>query len=290
MGPTVLVRPGWWRLGLVLVALGQAVTPAAAPNRPPELSQVGKPGELEAARILEQFRQAGIAGSFYLTIELRSLPRRGEERVFPGRLWGGREASGPVFRLEIEDSQGGARRLILKNGVEGGVWRWAGSRVEQVAPAAAVAPLFPGVEVSAFDLQMPFLYWPEAQLEKLARAFGRPAYSYLFKAPPGFLEQGGNFAAARAYLDTQFNALMQTELVAANGGVLKTFYLVILKKVGEQYVPRQADYRNELTRDKTRFQVTGAALNLPVPAGAFAPASLAEPWAPPAAALILPVE
>ncbi len=290
MGPTVLVRPGWWRLGLVLAAFGQAGIFAAAPNRPPELSQVGKPGELEAARILEQFRQAGIAGSFYLTIELRSLPRRGEERVFPGRLWGGREASGPVFRLEIEDSQGGARRLILKNGVEGGVWRWAGSRVEQVAPAAAVAPLFPGVEVSAFDLQMPFLYWPEAQLEKLARAFGRPAYSYLFKAPPGFLEQGGNFAAARAYLDTQFNALMQTELVAANGGVLKTFYLVSLKKVGEQYVPRQADYRNELTRDKTRFQVTGAALNLPVPAGAFAPASLAEPWAPPAAALILPVE
>jgi hypothetical protein len=263
---------------------------AAAPNRPPELAQVGRPGEIEAARILEQFRQAGLAGSFYLAIELRSLPRRGEERVFPGRLWGGREASGPAFRLEIEDGQGGVHRLILRNGVEGGVWRWAGGAVEPLAPAAAVAPLFPGVEVSPFDLQMPFLYWPEAQLEKLARAFGRPAYSYLFKAPAGFLEQGGGFAAARAYLDTQFNALMQTELVAANGGVLKTFYLVSLKKVGEQYVPRQADYRNERTRDKTRFQVTGAALNLPLPAGAFAPASLAEPWAPPAAALVLPVE
>ena len=251
---------------------------------------MGKPDDVEAARILEQFLQAGIAGSFYLAIELRALPRRGEERVFPGRLWGGREASGPVFRLEIEDGQGGSRRLILRNGVEGGVWRWAGSQVEQVAAAAAIAPLFPGVEVSAFDLQMPFLYWPEAQLEKLARAFGRPAYSYLFKAPPAFLEQGGGFAAARAYLDTQFNALMQTELVAANGGVLKTFYLVSLKKVGEQYVPRQADYRNEVTRDKTRFQVTGAALNLSVPAGAFVPASLAEAWTPPAAALILPVE
>jgi hypothetical protein len=290
MGGTLLVRPKWWRLGAVIAGLSLAALPAAVPNRPPELSQVGKPGELEAARILEQFRQAGIAGSFYLAIELRSLPRRGEERIFPGRLWGGREASGPVFRLEVEDGQGGSRRLILRNGVEGGVWRWAGSQVEQVAPAGAVAPLFPGVEVSAFDLQMPFLYWPEAQLEKLARAFGRPAYSYLFKSPPGFLAQGGGFAAARAYLDTQFNALMQTELVAANGSVLKTFYLVSLKKVGEQYVPRQADYRNEVTRDKTRFQVTGAALNLSVPAGAFAPASLAEAWAPPAAALILPVE
>jgi hypothetical protein len=177
MGPTVLVRPGWWRLGLVLAALGQAVMPAAAPNRPPELSQVGKPGELEAARILEQFRQAGIAGSFYLAIELRSLPRRGEERVFPGRLWGGREASGPVFRLEIEDNQGGSRRLILKNGVEGGVWRWAGSRVEQVAPAESVSPLFPGVEVSAFDLQMPFLADPPIPI------FSRPR--------PAFWSKGG---------------------------------------------------------------------------------------------------
>ena len=290
MVSTVLVRPAGWRLGLVLLIAGLDRLPAAAPNRPPELSQVGKPGDLEAARILEQFRQAGIAGSFYLAIELRSLPRRGEERVFPGRLWGGREAGGSVFRLELEDGQGGTHRLILRNGVEGGVWRWSAGRVEQVVPAASVAPLFPGVEVSAFDLQMPFLYWPEAQLEKLARAFGRPAYSYLFKAPPDFLEQGAGVAAARAYLDTQFNALMQTELVAANGGVLKTFYLVSLKKVGAQYIPRQADYRNELTRDKTRFQVTGAALNLSVPAGAFAPAALAEPWAPPPGSLVLPVE
>ena len=290
MVPTGLVRPAGWRLGLVLLLAGLASLPAAAPNRPPELSQAGKPGQLEAARILEQFRQAGIAGNFYLAIELRSLPRRGEERVFPGRLWGGREAGGAVFRLEVEDGQGGTHRLILRNGVEGGVWRWTAGRVEQLAPAASVAPLFPGVEVSAFDLQMPFLHWPEAQLEKLARAFGRPAYAYLFKAPAGFLEQGAGVAAARAYLDTQFNALMQTELIAANGGVLKTFYLVSLKKVGEQYVPRQADYRNELTRDKTRCQVTGAALNLPVSAGAFAPASLAEPWAPPAGDLVLPVE
>jgi len=290
MGPTVLVRPGVWRSGLAFITWGLLHLSAAAPSRSPELSQAGNPSEVEAARILERFRQAGIAGSFYLAIELRSLPRRGEERVFPGRLWGGREAGGPVFRLEVEDGQGEVRRLILRNGVEGGVWRWAGAQVGQVPPAAAVAPLFPGVEVSAFDVQMPFLYWPEAQLEKLARAFGRPAYSYLFKAPPGFLEQGGGYAAARAYLDTQFNALMQTELLAANGGVLKTFYLVSLKKVGEQYVPRQADYRNELTRDKTRFQATAAALNLSIPAGAFAPASLAEPWSPPAAALVLPVE
>lgn len=290
MGPTVLARPGVWRSGLAFITWGLLHLSAAAPSRSPELSQAGNPSEVEAARILERFRQAGITGSFYLAIELRSLPRRGEERVFPGRLWGGREAGGPVFRLEVEDGQGGVRRLILRNGVEGGVWRWAGAQVEQVPPSAAVAPLFPGVEVSAFDVQMPFLYWPEAQLEKLARAFGRPAYSYLFKAPPGFLEQGGGYAAARAYLDTQFNALMQTELLAANGRVLKTFYLVSLKKVGEQYVPRQADYRNELTRDKTRFQATAAALNLSIPAGAFAPASLAEPWSPPAAALVLPVE
>ncbi|MEY3608752.1 MAG: hypothetical protein RLZZ447_1540, partial [Verrucomicrobiota bacterium] len=65
MGGTLLIRPDGWRLGLVLAWLSLADLSAAAPNRPPELSQVGKPGDQEAARILEQFRQAGIAGSFY---------------------------------------------------------------------------------------------------------------------------------------------------------------------------------------------------------------------------------
>ena len=96
--------------------------------------------------------------------------------------------------------------------------------------------------------------------------------------------------AARAYLDTQANALMQTELINPSGKVVKSFSIVSLKKVGEQYLPKQADYRNEISRDKTRFQVTAAALNLGLPAAVFDPARLPVTVEPPAATLLVRID
>ena len=117
----------------------------------------------------------------------------------------------------------------------------------------------PGTDISAFDLQMPFLFWPGATVERITRVWGRPANAFLFRAPEVIGEGESAVAAVRAYLDTQFNALMQTELIGPAGRVLKTSYLVSLKKVEEQQVPRQMDYRNELTRDKKRLEVSAVA-------------------------------
>lgn len=270
-----------------LAALSAGAAPAVAP---PELGQAGKPRAEEAARILDQFRRAGLAGEFFLEFDLRSLPRRGEEKTYQGRLWGGRTAQGAAFRIELADAKGDAQRLLLQNGEQAAVWRWRGGAVEKLDAAASLVPLVPGVEVSAFDLQMPYLYWPDATLEKLARVLGRPAYAYLFRAPPGLLSAEDGVAAARAYLDTQFNALMQTELLGPTGRVVKTFSLVSLKKVGEQYLPKQADYRNEVTRDKTRLQVTGAALNLRLPATVFSPAGLGAVIEAPASSAVVRLE
>ncbi len=279
-----------WRaffLALGLTALCRGAVPAAAP---PELSQAGKPQAEEAARILDQFRRAGLSGEFFFEFDLRALPRRGEERIYHGRLWGGRTAPGAAFRVELTDGAGTTQRLLLQNGAQSAVWRLINGQVVKLDAAATLAPLVPGVEVSAFDLQMPFLYWPEATLEKITRVLGRPAYAYSFRAPAGLLAPQDGIAAARAYLDTQFNALMQTELLGPTGRVVKTFALVSLKKVLEQYIPKQADYRNEITRDKTRFQVTGAALNLRLAASVFAPDTLVALIEPPASSLIVPID
>lgn len=274
-----------WRAFFFAMAAMASGWAAAPGGGMPELAQVGKPNEAEAARLLEQFRRAGVAGEFFFEFAFRTLPRRGEERTIPGRLWGGRAAEGSVFRVELDDPAG-TQRLLIRNGVSGAVWRWRAGRLEELDLAASLAPLVAGVEVSAFDLQMPFLYWPEAKLEKITRVFGRPSYAYHFAAPPPLRERQTAIGAARAYLDTQFNALMQTELLGPGGRVLKTFSLISLKKVGDQHIPRQADYRNELTRDKTRFEVTAAALKLRLPGAAFAPEGLASPLPPPAVDLV----
>ena len=93
----------------------------------------------------------------------------------------------------------------------------------------------------------------------------------------------------RAYFDTQFNVPMQTEILV-NGTVTKTLALLSLKTVEKQTLPKAADYRNEVTRDKTRLQITGAALNLQWPLAVFEPATLAQPATPPAPGRITRIE
>jgi hypothetical protein len=93
----------------------------------------------------------------------------------------------------------------------------------------------------------------------------------------------------RAYFDAQFGVPIQIEHVGAVE-VLKTMSLVDLKKVGEQWIPKSFDIRNDQTRDKTRFQVTGAALNLEFPPSVFAPARLDQAVPPPAANRIVRIE
>lgn len=282
-----------WRafflLGIIAAGCGH-LRAANAPSAPPELAQVGKPDAAEAARLLAQFRQAGIQGDFFLEIELRAMPRKGQDRTFKGRLWGSRNNLGAITRVELTDEGGTMHRLLIQNGEKPSVWRQGPAGATALGVAELFAPIIPGVEVSAFDVQMPFLYWADATLEKIVRVLGRPTYAYLFRAPPELAAKSGDVVAARAYLDTQFNQLLQTELIGRANTVVKTFFFVSLKRVGDQHIPKQADYRNEVTRDKTRLQVVGAALNVGLDPALFRPESLAQPGATPPAAKVVRVD
>lgn len=274
----------------VLGALLRGTGSGAPAPAPPELAQIGKPTAAEAAKLIEQFRNAGLPGDYFLEFELRGLPRRGEGVTLKGRWWGSRNEQGALSRVELTDGAGVSHRLLLQNGERATVWRWINGRVVPAGGADLMAPLVPGVEISAFDLQMPFLYWPGATVEKITRAFGRPAHEFLFPAPAAFAAQNtGGLSAMRAYFDTQFNAPVRTEVIA-NGTVTKTLELLSLKTVEKQTLPKAVDYRNEMTRDKTRLQITGAALNLRWPAALFEPAALAQPATFPAADRLTRIE
>lgn len=279
-----------WRAFCLGLGTATAVFAAQA-VKPPELSQLGKPDEAEAARLIEEVRQAGLAGQYFLEFELRALPLRGEEKVFKGALWGGRNAQGVVMRVELADGSGTTHRLLLQNGPKAVVTRWLNGRAAPLEPAQWLAPIIPGVEVSAFDLQMPYLYWPNPFVEKITRsALGRPANVFIFKAPPDFVAQHPDVGSVRATLDTQFNAIVQTELLGRDAKAVKSFSLLSVKRVGEQAVPKQVDYRNEKTRDKTRLQITGAALKLNLPAAAFDAATLGQSAARPSGQQIVRID
>jgi hypothetical protein len=261
------------------VAITTAALAGPPPSTtPPTLAQVGKPNAAETAKILDQFRHAGWLG--YIEFELHALPRRGDEKVYQGRLWGGQNEQGAVTRVEVTDAQGGVRRFLLQNGEHAGVWRMTDGKVSVIDGAALLDPLIPGVEITAFDLQMPYLYWPDVKAESVTRVRGRPAYELVFHPPAAANTRYAGVGVVRAFFDAQFNAPVQTEL-ADSRQIVKTMSLVDLKKVGEQWVPKSFDVRNELTRDKTRFEVVAVALNLQFPPAVFAPATLAETVSPP---------
>lgn len=267
----------WRAFRFFAVLLGVIGVISAAPaGAPPELAQVGKPDAKEAARLVQQFRSSGIPGDYYLEFELRALPRRGEGPIFKGRWWGSRNDQGAVTRIEVVDAASVTHRFLLQNGDRSAVWRLSNGRAAEASVAELMNPLVPGVEISAFDLQMPYLYWPNPSVEKITRVLGRPSNAFLFPAPVAFKMQYPDISSARAYLDTQFNVPMQAEILGKAGKVTKSWSVLSLKTVNKQTLPKSVDYRNELTRDKTRLQITAAALDQQFSPALFLPAGLSQ--------------
>ena len=289
-GPRSLTgRAEFW---LVLAALCWLPPPAHAQKGyqpPPNYAQLGKPDQQQGREILEQFRYQGIAGDYFLEFELRVLPRHGAEHVLRGRLWGSRNADGPISRVSINVPEAGVTpevRLLVQSGANPALWRWkegsglAGEASDVTALFESVA----GTDLTPFDLQMPFLYWPEFVYEGLARMRGRPAHQFLLYPPAAVAERHPALKGIRAYLDTQYTALVQAEYIGDEGRSLKILSVIDLKKIGDQWIVKSIDLRDETTRNKTRFAVTAAALHQQFAPQIFDPAHLGEPAAVPAGA------
>jgi hypothetical protein len=257
--------------------------------RPPaRYFQLGEPNQEEGRKIIEDFRQKGIAGDYFLEFDLRVLPRRGDTRVVTGgKLWGGRSDAGPVSRVELPAAPGAAaRRLLVQNGPQSAVWQSGETGGPIEAGTAALFTPLAGTGLTAFDLQMPFLYWNDYVFEGLAPVRGRPAHVFLLYPPEAIAAQRPDLAGVRVYLDTQFGALVQAEQIGEGERVLKSMTVLDLKKVDGQWMVKTVDLRDETTRDKTQFVVTGAALGLDFSPVVFSPEALARDIAPPEASRI----
>lgn len=293
--PAPIRRAFFFGVGLTF-AVGLPSVQAQRGYRPPATYlQLGKPDQEEGRRILETFRATGsmgIAGDYYLTFELRVMPRRGDERSYAGRMWGSRNANGAISRVTLATGAD-ERRLLVQNGAQPAVWTSQGNPGDGDVTMLGVSALFAPVaetDLTAFDLQMPFLYWTDFAYEGIARVRGRPAYQFLLYPPADFLAKYPALTGVRLYLDTQFRQPVQSEQIGEGGKLLKSMIVQELKKIGEQWIFKTVDLRDEITRNRTRFGVTGAALNQNFPAGLFAPGALAAEAPVPAMAAIVPVE
>jgi len=254
---------------------------------PPNYVQFGKPDQAEGRRIIEDFRLRGLPSGLYLEFELQVMPRRGDGRTIPARLWVGHNESGPIWRLELVPADASAqRRLLVQNGPQSALWSWRpGAAVEHLGIDALFERLA-DTDLTAFDLQMPFIFWNDFVFEGVARIRGRPAHVFLMYPPSEVSAKKPELTGVRVYLDTQFNALVQAEQIGAQDSLLKSMTILDLKKVDEQWIPKSTDFRDDETRNKTRFAVTGAALGLDFLPTLFDPVSLADVVTPPPASRI----
>jgi hypothetical protein len=263
-----------------LFALALAAWPALgaeAPRSRPAPSYVAgsKPDQAEGARVLSQFRDAGIAGTYWLSFELRVMPRKGAERTVQGQLLGTHGPQGPLTRLTLENE-----RWLIQSGPQAGAWIAPAGQAARAATPAEIFQPVGGTDLTLFDLQMPFLHWPDFVHEGLTKVRARPAHQFLLYPPADFAQTRPDLAGVRIYIDTQFQALVQVEQLGPDGKAIKGMTLIDLKKVGEQWLVKSIDLRNNATRDKTRLTFKAAALDLTLPPDTFAPEQLAEPVPP----------
>jgi hypothetical protein len=257
---------------LVLAAL-PALSAQGTRFRPaPNYVSGGKADQAEGARILGEFRETGIAGTYWLSFELRVMPRQGDERVLPGELFGTSAEAGPLTRLAV-----GNTRWLIQSGAKPAAWTQADKGTVHEATTAETLQRVAGTDFTLFDLQMPFLRWTDFIYEGLAKVRGRPAHQFVLYPPADFTKVQPDLSGVRVFLDTQFQALVQVEQLGPDGKPVKAVTLLDLKKVGDQWLVKSIDLRNLVTRDKTRLTFKAAALDLALPADTFTSAQLAEP-------------
>ena len=282
-----------WRAFFILAVVLAAALDGRAQGKgyspPPQYLQLGKPDQEEGRHIIAEFRQMGLAaGDFFWEFDLHILPRRGPERVQHGQMWGTRNDQGALTRVVLKDEAGVERRLLVQNGPQPAIWSWqpGAAGAQRLGLAEQFLPLAQ-TDLTPFDLQMPFLFWNDFTFEGVARLRGRPAHRFLFLPPPAVAAAYPALTGVRVSLDTQFHAPVETELIGEGGRVLKTVSLLELKKTQDQWIVKTIDFRDEATRNKTRFAVTGAAMGLTFAPGLFEPATLADDVQPPAAGRIV---
>jgi hypothetical protein len=239
----------------------------------PKYVSGGKPDQAEGNAALEDFRREGIAGDYWLKFDLLVMPHHGDEHHLAGQLWGGRNAGGPVTRLQL-DGLAGPSSWLLQGGPQTEAWKLGpDGKAHRLGDADLMAPI-EGTNLNLFDLQMPFLYWNDLVYEGLANVRGRPAYSLILYPPAGFAAANPGVAAVRVALDTQFHAMVQAAVLGPDGHERKSITVLDLKKIGDQWMVKAIDLRDLDTRDKTRFSVGEAALSLALAPATFTPEGL----------------
>lgn len=223
------------------------------------------------------FRNFRYQGDYSLQFALIHMPRRGGRDMYMGTLWGSWNAQGPITRVDLKPCNPGQRpiRLLIQNGPAAKIWILGeGGRVQELAQKDWFHPLFPNTVYTAFDLSFSFLFWDNFAYQGPKRVLGRPAQLFIMYPPSDFAKDNPGLSGISIAMDTSYNVLLQANILNCEGNSMKSIKLNNFQKVREEYIIKQMDVIDDITHDKTRFEVTQAAMGLSIDPTYFTPQSL----------------
>lgn len=215
---------------------------------------------------------------YFLLFRLEHYPRRGKVLVREGSICGLALGHG-LLRLEVKGAGGEKSKVfLLKNGTDAQAWILNEGEEDsrKLGFSDLLQPVAQGVGQTIFDFMMPFLFWEEWKYEKSGRVIGRPSHIYDFFPPEQLKKIEPGIRKVRLTLDDIYEAPLRVETFGTRGIPDKTFRLVSLKKLGEDWIAKSLDVRDARTRSRTRFFVTAAATGLDLEKFFFTPAGLSR--------------
>lgn len=268
--------------GLLLIGLGLLIASvgSAQPRRlPPNLQDPDQLRPEEGAKVLAAFRETGPVGDVVADFALTFEPYRDTTRHYEGRFFG-TWIGAPRTRVVMSAQDDfPLQRWILWNGPEPRAWRWdasgEASEAQEIGSSELFSPLIPGTTLTPFDLQMPFIYWNDYAYEGTRRVKGRAAHFFLLY-PPAEDARYAAIGGVRVVLDADFNALLSAEILDPDGKELKRIAVQSFKKLNDQWIVKRIDLIDEVSRDRTRFELLAASVGPLVDPRWFRPESLSE--------------
>lgn len=240
--------------------------------------------------ILSRYRSLGVLGEYRFRFKLKVMPRREKTQAYDGVLLGTAGETGPISRVDIAtreasiDEKGNLvpaqlERLFLENGFFARAFEWekdSGGGVVSAIPSDRYFEPIVGSDFTVFDLLAPYTFWQRFYYEGRTTFRGRPSHVFWLYPPERDALMRSKVSGVRLYLDDEFSAPIQVEVYDEKEKHVKTITVVDFKKVEGQWILGAVDVRNEVTRDKTRFQVVDADMGIDVPAEIFTPGGLSE--------------
>ncbi|WP_309383435.1 outer membrane lipoprotein-sorting protein [Cerasicoccus frondis] len=255
------------------LAFGQK--PGERAHGPKEVETID---QVEGREIIESFRNQRLRGDFVFLFDLVHQPSRAKDVVYQGILWGTWNQAGPLNRISVWPKgkrKTQTREFIVQGGAEPRVWTLKDGKAIEMGKEQQGEPFFPGMNYTPYDIVMPFAHWDVYEYtdsKRLAR--GRPAHFFTFYAPGNVAERMPDLAAVELAIDASFNAPLTAKMYDTQGKRLRTLDVGGFKEIDDQYIVKEIDLIDERSGDKTRFRVTGAALDMALPATLFAPENL----------------